>query len=138
MSDLAKQVQLALEEMVGAGAENGLQAAVYHRGELVVDAVAGAADPATGAPVTSDTVFFAASTAKGVAATVVHMLAERGVLGYDTRIAELWPEFAAHGKDRATVRHALTHSAGVPVLPKNLATGTLTHWDAMGAGIAAL
>ncbi|HEV7647280.1 MAG TPA: serine hydrolase domain-containing protein [Actinophytocola sp.] len=46
-----------------------------------------------GAPVTPDTVFFAASTAKGVAATVVHVLAARGVLGYDRRIAELWPEF---------------------------------------------
>jgi CubicO group peptidase (beta-lactamase class C family) len=138
MSDLAKQVQVALEEMVGAGTENGLQAAVYHRGELVVDAVAGTADPATGAPVRPDTVFFAASTAKGVAATVVHVLAERGALGYDMRIAELWPEFAAHGKDRATVRHALTHSAGVPVLPKDLPTATFTDWDAMCAVIAGL
>jgi CubicO group peptidase (beta-lactamase class C family) len=138
MSDLSEQVQAALEELVGAGAENGLQAAVYHRGELVVDAVAGAADPATGAPVTPDTVFFAASTAKGVAATVVHVLAERGVLGYDTRIAELWPEFAAHGKDRATVRHALTHSAGVPVLPQDLPTATFTDWAAMCAVVAGL
>jgi hypothetical protein len=24
---------------------------------------------------------------------------------------ELWPEFGAHGKETATVRHALTHSA---------------------------
>ena len=124
MSDLSKQVQVALEEMVGAGTENGVQAAVYHRGALVADVVAGTADPGTGAPVAPDTVFYAASAAKGVAATVVHVLAERGVLDYDTRIAELWPEFAAHGKDSATVRHALTHSVGVPVLPKDLPTST--------------
>lgn len=38
-----------------AGQETGLQVAVYHHGRLVVDAVAGTADPATGAPVTADT-----------------------------------------------------------------------------------
>lgn len=138
MSDLSRQVQAALEEMVGSGTENGVQAAVYQHGKLVVDAVAGVADPATGRPVTPDTVFFAASTAKGVAATVVHVLAERGLLDYDTRIAEVWPEFGAHGKDRATVRHALTHSAGVPMLPKDLTTETFTDWDAMCALIADL
>ncbi|MGH3758026.1 serine hydrolase domain-containing protein [Actinophytocola sp.] len=138
MSDLSEQIQVLLEGMVESGAENGVQAAVYRRGELVADVAVGAADPATGRPVTPDTVFFAASTAKGVAATVVHVLAERGVLDYDTRIAELWPEFGAHGKDRATVRHALTHSAGVPALPKDLAADTITDWDAMCALTAGL
>lgn len=138
MSDLSEQVRGLLEDLVASGSENGLQAAVYHRGELVAEAVAGVADPATGRPVTPDTIFYAASTAKGVAATVVHVLAERGALDYDTRIAELWPEFGAHGKDRATVRDALTHSAGVPALPTNLTVGTFTDWDAMCEVIAGL
>ncbi len=138
MSDLSEQVQALLDGMVEAGTENGVQAAVYHRGELVVDVVAGVADPATGRAVAPDTVFFAASAVKGVAATVVHVLAERGVLGYDTRIAELWPEFAAHGKQDTTVRHALTHSAGIPVLPKDLSVETFTDWDAMCAVVADL
>jgi hypothetical protein len=85
-----------------------------------------------------DTVFFAASAAKAATVVHVHVLAERVALDYDTGIAELWPEFAAHGKDRATVRHALTHSAGVPVLPKDLPTETFTDWDAMCAAIAGL
>ena len=136
MSDLAERIRRLLTELVGSGAENGLQAAVYHRGELVADVVAGEAAP--GRPVTPDTIFYAASTAKGVAATVVHVLAERGVLDYDTRIAELWPEFATHGKDRATVRHALTHSVGVPVLPADLPVETFLDWDAVCAVIAGL
>ncbi len=90
---------------------------MYRYGEVVVDAVAGVADASTGRPVTSDTPFYATSTGKGVAATVVHVLAERGALGYDTPIAELWPEFGAHGKQATTIRHALTHSVGVPGLP---------------------
>src|SRR4028119_1480682 len=117
MNDIQEQVQETVDRLVESGAERGLQIAVYHHGELVVDTVAGVADPATGRPVTSDTLFFSYSIGKGVDATVVHVLAERGAIAYDTPIAELWPEFGAHGKDKATVRHALSQSGGVPGLP---------------------
>jgi CubicO group peptidase (beta-lactamase class C family) len=46
--------------------------------------------------------FYAASTAKGVASSVAHVLAERGELSYDLRAADVWPEFGSHGKDRVT------------------------------------
>jgi CubicO group peptidase (beta-lactamase class C family) len=71
---------------------------------LIVDAVAGVADAETGRPVTADTPFFSFSIGKGMASTVVHVLAERAVLDYDLRIASLWPEFGAHGKQATTVR----------------------------------
>ena len=134
--DLQKQVQKAIDQLVECGAERGLQVAVYRHGELVVDAVAGVADPATGRPVTSDTPFFSFSIGKGVASTVVHALAERGVLRYDTRIVELWPEFGAHGKAAATVRHALSQSVGVPGLPPGLTVEDLCDWHKMCAIIA--
>jgi CubicO group peptidase (beta-lactamase class C family) len=136
MTDIQKQVQQAIDRLVESGAERGLQVAVYRNGELVVDAVAGVADPETGRPVTSDTLFFSYSIGKGVASTVVHVLAERGVLDYDTKIAELWPEFGAHGKEKATVRHALSQSVGVPGLPSGLTAEDLTDWEKMCAIIA--
>lgn len=136
MNAIQKDVQAAIDGLVGSGAERGVQVAVYRHGNLVVDAVAGVADASTGRPVRSDTPFYATSTAKGVAATVVHVLAERGVLGYDTRIAELWPEFGAHGKQAATIRHALTHSVGVPGLPVDTQPEAFLDWDAMCALIA--
>jgi CubicO group peptidase (beta-lactamase class C family) len=137
MSDnLQQQIQEAIDDLVESGDERGLQVAVYHGGELVVDAVAGVADPETGRPVASDTPFFSYSIGKGVAATAVHALAERGVLDYDTRIVELWPEFGAHGKETATVRHALSQSVGVPGLPPGLTVEDLTDWDKMCAIIA--
>ena len=102
MNDIQKQVQEAIDQLVESGAERGLQVAVYHQGELVVDAVAGVADPATGRPVESDTVFYTYSAGKAMASTLVHMLVERGIFGYDTRIVELWPEFGAHGKQTVT------------------------------------
>ncbi|GAA3138431.1 serine hydrolase domain-containing protein [Planomonospora alba] len=136
MTDLQKQVQSAIDELVESGAERGVQVAVYRRGELLADAVAGVADPASGRPFTSATPVYATSTGKGVTATVVHVLAERGALGYETRIADVWPEFAAHGKERVTVRHALTHAAGVPGVPVGTTPEDLCDWDRMCAAIA--
>jgi CubicO group peptidase (beta-lactamase class C family) len=137
MNNLQQQVQEAVDRLVESGAERGLQVAVYRQGEPVVDAVAGAADPATGRPVTSDTLFYAYSTGKGVTATVAHVLAERGAFGYDTPIADLWPEFGAHGKETATVRHVLTHSVGVPGVPADTTPEDLCDWQKMCAAIAA-
>jgi CubicO group peptidase (beta-lactamase class C family) len=136
MSDLQQQVQEAADELVESGAERGLQVAVYRHGELLVDVVAGVADPATGRRVATDTPFYSYSVGKGVTSTVAHVLVERGAFGYDTRIAELWPEFGAHGKDRATIRHALTHTVGVPGLPADTTPEDVCDWQKMCAVIA--
>jgi CubicO group peptidase (beta-lactamase class C family) len=142
MSDLQEQVQAVIDGLVESGAENGIQAAVYHRGTPIVDAVAGTAGPSVEAsaerPVASDTLFYAASAVKGVAATVVHVLVEDGVFGYDTLVADLWPEFGARGKETTTVRHVLTHSAGVPAVPADLTVDQLCDWDGMCSMIAGL
>jgi CubicO group peptidase (beta-lactamase class C family) len=122
---------------VASGAEHGVQVSVYRHGAPVVDAVAGLADPRAGRPVTPDTLFYAASTGKGVTATLAHVLVERGVLDYDTPVADVWPEFAVHGKGGATLRHVLTHSAGVPAVPADTTVEQLRDWDAMCEKIAA-
>jgi CubicO group peptidase (beta-lactamase class C family) len=67
---------------------------------------------------------------------VAHVLVERGLFGYDTRIVELWPEFGAHGKEGATVRHALTHTVGVPGIPADTTPEDLCDWNRMCAVIA--
>ncbi|MDQ3643447.1 MAG: beta-lactamase family protein [Actinomycetota bacterium] len=136
MNDLQQQVQEAIDRLVESGAERGLQVAVYRHGELVVDAVAGIADHETGRPVTSNTPFYVYSTGKGATATVAHVLVERGVFDYDTPIVELWPEFGAHGKETATLRHALTHTVGVPGIPADTTPEDLCDWDKMCALIA--
>ena len=115
MSDVQHQVERAIHQLVESGAELGIQVAVYQAGEQVVEAAAGVADPATGRSVTSDTPFYNFSIVKGAASTIAHVLAERGLFGYDTPVAALWPEFRFHGKGSATVRHVLNHSAGVPL-----------------------
>jgi CubicO group peptidase (beta-lactamase class C family) len=87
--------------------------AVYHHGELVVDVWAGYRDEEGTQPWERDTMAMSFSTTKGVAATVVHLLADRGLIGYDDTIAKHWPAFAGNGRDTITVRHLLSHQAGM-------------------------
>ena len=136
MADLQEQVQQAIEQLVEAGTERGVQVAVYRDGEQVVDAVAGLADPDSARPVAAGTVFYNYSIVKGAAATIAHLLAERGLFGYDTPVAELWPEFAANGKGAVTIRQVLNHTAGVPGIPLDTTIEDLCDWDKMCATIA--
>ena len=131
-----QRVQDALDAMVDSGAERGLQVAVYKDGELVIDAVAGVADPATGRKYDSATPVYCYSVVKAAASTLVHMLVERGTFGYETPVAEVWPEFAARGKGGVTIRHVLNHTAGVPGIPLTTTIEDLCDWDKMCAAIA--
>lgn len=65
-------------------------------------------------PVATDTPFCVYSAAKMMSTTVVHMLVERGVFSLDDRVCQYLPTYTSHGKDRTTIRHVMTHSAGVP------------------------
>lgn len=136
MTDVQERVQSVIGRLVDTGQDTGLQVAAHLNGELIVDAWAGVADPESGRPVDGGTLFHSFSTGKGVTATVAHVLAEQGLIDYDTPIAHYWPEFGAHGKQHATVRHALTHSAGVPQLPAAITPAELTDWDHMCSVIA--
>lgn len=104
MLDANPPVQRAIDDAIASGREIGIQVAAYHRGRLVVDAWGGLADPANGRPVDGETLFNVYSVTKAVAATAVHMLVDRGRLDYDAPVATWWPEYAAHGKGRTTLR----------------------------------
>ncbi len=93
-------------------AAGGAAVAVYLRGELVVDAWTGARTTA-GAPWERDTIAMSFSTTKGVVSTVLHRLADRGLVDYDAPVATYWPEFAQAGKEGLTVRHLLSHTAAM-------------------------
>lgn len=136
MPDLQHRIQSAIDELVDVGAETGVQIAVYHHGAPVVDAVAGIADSRTGREVTPGTPFFSFSSGKTMASLIAHLLVGTGVIGYDTPLVELWPEFGAHGKESATVRHVLTHSTGVPAMPRDIGPADLTDWSRVCAVIA--
>ena len=92
--------------------EGGAAVCVYHRGECVVDLWGGYRDR-FGGLWRRDTMSPSFSTTKGVASTVLHVLADRGLIEYDAHVADYWPEFAQAGKDTITVRHVLSHQSGL-------------------------
>jgi len=105
-------VARALGRQLRRGGRGGAAVCVYHRGECVVDIWGGSKD-AAGTPWQADTMSVSFSTTKGVTATALHILVDRGRLDYDDPVAKYWPEFAQAGKERITVRHLLCHQAGL-------------------------
>ncbi|MEU7145961.1 serine hydrolase domain-containing protein [Nocardia sp. NPDC046473] len=116
--------------------QGGGALAVYLNGAPVLDIWAGWAD--NDRRWHADTMALSYSTGKGVAATVVHRLAERGVLDYDAPVVTYWPEFAANGKADITVRDVLNHRAGLQRTRGLLDDpADLLDHDALAAAIAA-
>ncbi|MBW2286874.1 MAG: beta-lactamase family protein [Deltaproteobacteria bacterium] len=90
----------------------GAAVCVYHQGERVVDLWGGFRDEA-GHPWESDTLALSYSTTKGVASTLLHILADRDLVDYDQPVSRYWPEFAQAGKEQITVRQLMGHQAGL-------------------------
>ncbi|MFI6170618.1 serine hydrolase domain-containing protein [Nocardia sp. NPDC051052] len=131
---MQEQIQRHIDMLVRTGMEDGVQVAVYQDGALIVDAVAGSAD---GRPVTSGTPIFSFSLAKNVTATLAQLLVARGFLDYDSPVTEVWPEFGVHGKSTATLRHVLTHTVGLPAMPREITPDQLPDWSRVCASLAA-
>ncbi|MGW6278068.1 serine hydrolase domain-containing protein [Kribbella sp. NPDC055071] len=128
MSEVQERIQRHIDALVAAGTETGVQVAVYREGALIVDAVAGMADAATGRALTSRTPIFSFSTGKNVAATLAHVLVAKGLLDYDRLVTDLWPEFGVSGKGTATLRHVLTHTVGLPAMPREITPSEIPDW----------
>lgn len=89
---------------------------VYLDGVPVVDVWTGWADRWGTRRWDADTGAMVFSATKGLASTVIHRLADRGLIGYDVPVAEYWPAFAANGKAGVTVRELMRHRAGLSQL----------------------
>jgi CubicO group peptidase (beta-lactamase class C family) len=131
-------VRQAIEEVIAQGREIAVQVAAYRGGELAVDTWAGLADPTTARKVDGDTLFNVYSVTKAVAATALHVQADRGLIDYDAPVARYWPDYGAHGKARTTVRDVLTHRACVPQMPQDVTPERMCDWTWMTQAIAAL
>ncbi|MFE2916374.1 serine hydrolase domain-containing protein [Kitasatospora indigofera] len=110
--------------------EPGAQLAAYLDGRQVVDLWAG--DGLTGDSLTG--VF---SSTKGAAYLVVALLVQEGVLDLDHEVASYWPEFAAEGKDRLTLRDLLEHRAGVVGVPGGFTPAELADDRVLAGRLAA-
>jgi CubicO group peptidase (beta-lactamase class C family) len=144
MSQVNGEVASGFEKVREAFANNfeqhgdvGAAFSLYVKGEKVVDLWGGTADVTTSRPWEEDTLQLFFSTTKGVAAICAHLLAQRGDLDLDAPIATYWPEFKAEGKENITVRQAMGHRAGLPVVDIDLTPEQVCAWDPIVDALAA-
>jgi CubicO group peptidase (beta-lactamase class C family) len=88
-------------------------------------------DRGDGTPWTTDTLVMAYSCGKPLAALAVLSAVAEGALGLDQPVAELWPAYAANGKAATTVRHVISHQAGLPSFPEAAASLEYDDRDAL-------
>jgi CubicO group peptidase (beta-lactamase class C family) len=125
-----EKVAALIERQVADGRQIGVQVCAYRDGEVVVDNWAGRMGLDDPRPVQADSLFSSWSTTKGVAATALHILADRGLIDYEAPVAKYWPGFARNGKDGITVAQAMSHQSGLHAMPRPYTVETLTDWEA--------
>lgn len=101
------EITARLDGYLAADPDLSFQVAAFHRGEPVLDVWGGP-------HMAVDSVMVPFSVTKNTIGLSVGLLVERGELDLDERVAHYWPEFAAKGKQRVTVRELLSHQAGLP------------------------
>lgn len=110
MNALPRTTEVLTEGMRSA-LHIGAQVYVSQNGAPVADFALGESRP--GVEMTSDTVMLWLSCSKPVGSVAIAQLWERGTLTLDDPVARHIPEFAQNGKESITIRHVLTHTAGI-------------------------
>ena len=129
---VAEAFERVLDESAG-----GAAFAAYAGGRRVVDLWGGSADAEAGAPWAPDTIQLVFSGTKGLVATCLLILVERGRLDLDEPVSRYWPEFAADGKGQITVAQVASHMAALPGLRGGFTPDDLLDGERMSARTAA-
>lgn len=132
-----RPVEAAFRQNFVERGEVGAAVCVIRDGEVVVDLWGGWADQGRQRPWTDDTMVDFYSAGKAVVATLLLQQVDRGAIGLDTAVVDVWPEFAAGGKEQVTVRQALCHEAAVPAIREPLTDDDLFDWPTMTGALAA-
>ncbi|MFT4800099.1 MAG: hypothetical protein ACI9W1_003540, partial [Candidatus Azotimanducaceae bacterium] len=90
--------------------EKNTQLCIYHRGEKVVDLWSTAIDDKD---FSGDSIANIFSSGKSLETIAIASLVGKGLLSYDAKITEYWPEFGTNGKEALTVAELMRHEAGL-------------------------
>jgi CubicO group peptidase (beta-lactamase class C family) len=96
-----------MARQLASGLRPSLQIAVDWRGRRVFER-------ALGEGASADATYVLWSSTKPLVAVALLQLVEEGKLALETRVAQHFPEFGAHGKDKITIAQLLTHRGGFP------------------------
>ena len=125
----------ALSQSLAAGDDLGASVCLVVDGEPVVDVWGGHQDRAKTLPWTEDTLACVYSSGKAVLSALVLREVSRGALDYEAPVAEVWPDFAAHGKD-VSLAQAMSHQSGVVGFAGEVPADIWLDWDRCCAALA--
>jgi CubicO group peptidase (beta-lactamase class C family) len=117
--------QSAIRAGIASGLHIGSQAHVMMHGNLIADLSFGESRP--GVAMTTDTLMLWLSATKPITAIAIAQLWERGQIALDDSVSRHVPAFGTHGKQSVTIRHLLTHTAGIRGAANNF---TRDGWEA--------
>ena len=126
-------VRECFAEILCAEAGTGAAFAAWCDDERVVDLWGGYADRGRRRPWEARSLVQPYSVSKPFAAVCALRLVQAGRLDLDAPVQRYWPEFRA----RATVRHVLSHQAGVVMLDRQVPTEAFYDWDYLCGLLAA-
>ena len=116
--------------------EPGAAVAVMVGDRCVADLWGGWRDRARTRVWQADTLVNFFSVGKALTAACALKLVERGSIDLDAPLARVWPEFAREAKETITLRHVLSHRAGLPAIREPLPDGAMLDWETMTAALA--
>lgn len=105
----------SIEKDIENGISDGSVVLVARGGRIVMHEAIGYSDKRNGRKAQIDDVLPIMSLTKQLTAATLFRFVDRGQVALTTRIAEIIPEFGQKGKERVTIREALSHQAGLPM-----------------------
>lgn len=111
--------------------EIGAAITVYAGGRRVVELWGGYRDAELTQLWQRDTPVCVFSCTKGIVSILAMRLVQAGLLDYDARVVEYWPEYGRYGKEHTLVKHLLSHQAGLPALNTVMELGEVWRWPSV-------
>ena len=108
--------------------EVGASLAIEHKGEMVVNLWGGHKNAARSMEWEEDTLVNVWSVTKGVTATCIAVLIDRGLLDPNEKVSKYWPEYNCNGKENTKVSDVLCHRAGMFAFRDGLPEGSWQDW----------
>ncbi len=127
----------AFEAAILSGETLGAACTIIHRGQTLIDLHGGWKDTERRRPWAADDIALVYSLTKGLTGMAAAVAVSRGLFSYDEPVADIWPEFSAHGKGAVTVGEALSEQAGLAAIDHKLTLENIGNEETICAAIAA-
>ncbi|MEL7486340.1 MAG: serine hydrolase domain-containing protein [Pseudomonadota bacterium] len=131
-------VRAAFRHNLDSGEDLGAAFTVIRDGEILVDLIGGYEDRKRETLWSEQTIACVYSSGKAVMSALIAKAVSDGLLDYDRPVADVWPDFAAGGKEAITLAQALSHQGGLCGFPDEMNPADWLDWDAICSRLAAM